>query len=135
MERFIVPVNLNTAFLKSSFRMAALICLVIWVSSAITMADEKVEYLKSLNIEELLETEVTSVSKKTERLVDATAAVFVISSEDIRRAGVRTIAEALRMAPGIHVAQMDANKWVVSARGFNDVFSNKLLVLMDDDKP
>ncbi len=103
----------------------------IWLYATSSAADQKVDYLKSLNIEDLLNAEVTSVSKKTERLADATAAIFVITADDIRRAGIRTIAEALRMVPGIHVAQMDANKWAVSARGFNDVFSNKLLVLMD----
>lgn len=103
--------------------------IVLWAPPS--LADEKVAYLKSLNIEDLLDAEVTSVSKKSERLADATAAVFVITADDIRRAGIRSIAEALRMAPGIHVAQMDANKWSVSARGFSDTFSNKLLVLID----
>jgi len=103
----------------------------IWLAPAPGMADEKLDYLKSLKIEDLLNTEVTSVSKKPEKLADAPAAIFVITAEDIRRTGVRTIAEALRMAPGIQVARMDANKWAVSARGFNDTFSNKLLVLID----
>jgi iron complex outermembrane recepter protein len=94
-------------------------------------ASDSLTYLKSLKIEDLLQTEVTSVSKKSEKLSDATAAVFVITAEDIRRSGARTIAEALRMAPGLQVCQFDANKWAVSARGFNDTFSNKLLVLID----
>lgn len=94
-------------------------------------ADSQLTYLKSLEIEALLETEVTSVSKKSEKLSDTTAAVFVITAEDIRRAGARTIAEALRMAPGIQVSRVDSNKWTISSRGFNDTFSNKLLVLID----
>ncbi len=94
-------------------------------------ADESLTYLKNLKIEDLLEAEVTSVSKKPEKLVDASAAVFVITADDIRRAGARTIPEALRMAPGIQVAQIDASKWAITSRGFNDTFSNKLLVLVD----
>lgn len=93
--------------------------------------DGKVAYLKSLSIEELLQTKVTIVSKKSEQLLDAAAAVFVLTQEDIRRSGARSIPEALRMVPGLQVAQIDANKWVVTSRGFADRFSNKLLVLMD----
>jgi iron complex outermembrane recepter protein len=120
---------------RQIFPSIALWALILWgatiAGSPPAMADQTLNYLKSLNIEDLLDAEVTSVSKKPERLADAAAAVFVITAEDIRRAGVRTIAEALRMAPGIHVAQVDANKWAISSRGFSDTFSNKLLVLMD----
>lgn len=87
--------------------------------------------LKRLSIEELMNIEVTSVSKKEEKLSAAPAAIFVITQEDIRRAGVLSIPEALHMAPGLDVGRVDAHSWAVSARGFNDVFANKLLVLMD----
>ncbi|RPH43229.1 MAG: TonB-dependent receptor [Planctomycetota bacterium] len=63
--------------------------------------------------------------------MDTPSAVFVILPEDIRRSGARSIPEALRMAPGLQVARLDANKWAISSRGFNGRFSNKLLVLMD----
>lgn len=89
------------------------------------------EYLKSLDIEALLATEITSVSKKPEKLADAAAAVFVITSEDLERTGARSIPEALRMVPGLQVSQVSATRWTISARGFTDTFSNKLLVLMD----
>ena len=105
--------------------------LAVFSTAGLSWADSELTYLKSLGIEDLLETEVTSVSKKSEKLSDTTAAVFVITADDIRRAGARTIAEALRMAPGIQVSRVDADKWTVSARGFNDTFSNKLLVLID----
>jgi iron complex outermembrane recepter protein len=85
----------------------------------------------SLGLEDLMKIEITSVSKKTQRLSDAAAAVFVITQEDIRRSGVTSIAEALRMAPGVQVAHIDSNKWAVSIRGLNGRFANKLLVLMD----
>jgi iron complex outermembrane recepter protein len=87
--------------------------------------------LTDLSLEDLLKVSVTSVSKKEEKLSDAPSAVFVITQEDIRRSGVTSIPEALRMAPGVEVARIDANKWAISARGFNSRFATKLLVLMD----
>ena len=89
------------------------------------------EDLTELSLEELLNVEVTSVSKKGQPLAQAAAAIFVITQEDIRRSGVTSIPEALRMAPGINVAKVDDNKWAITARGFNDRYSSKLLVLMD----
>lgn len=94
-------------------------------------SDDSLEYLKNLSIEELLQTEITSVSKKSEQLFDATAAVFVITQEDIKRTGVRSIPEALRMVPGLQVAHINGSTYAITARGFNDWFSNKLLVLVD----
>lgn len=74
---------------------------------------------------------VTSVSRKEEDSFKAAAAVYVITNEDIRKAGAETIPEALRLAPGVQVAQASSNQWAVSVRGFNGTFSNKLLVLID----
>jgi iron complex outermembrane receptor protein len=87
--------------------------------------------LMELSLEELVDIEVTSVSKRTQKLSESAAAVFVITQEDLKRSGVTNIPDALRMAPGIQVAQIDANMWAVSARGFNDRFANKMLVLID----
>jgi len=87
--------------------------------------------LLSLSLEELLSVEITSAARKSQSLSETAAAVYVISNEDIRRSGVRSVPEALRMAPGLQVAQIDANKWAISARGFNGRFANKLLVLVD----
>lgn len=84
-----------------------------------------------LDIEDLMNVQVTSASKKVQSISDASAAIFVISNEDIKRSGVTSIPEALRMAPGIDAARIDSSKWAVSARGFNGRFSNKLLVLID----
>jgi iron complex outermembrane receptor protein len=75
--------------------------------------------------------EITSASKKEESLFDTPSAVYVITGEDIRRSGVTSIPEALRLAPGVEVAQLDANKWAITIRGFNERFSTKLLVLID----
>ncbi|MEO1037315.1 MAG: TonB-dependent receptor [Pseudomonadota bacterium] len=87
--------------------------------------------LFDLSIEELVNLEVTSVSRKAERLADTTSAVYVITQDDIQRHGIRSIPEALRLAPGLSVQQIDANKWAIGARGFSGRFANKLLVLMD----
>ena len=84
-----------------------------------------------LSLAELLNIEVTSVSKRAQRLSDAAAAVFVITADDIRRSGVTTIPDALRLAPGVQVASIDGSNWAVTARGFNGRFANKLLVLID----
>lgn len=87
--------------------------------------------LTDFRLEQLMNIEVTSVSKKAQKLSDAAAAVFVITQEDIRRSGATTIPDVLRMAPGVDVARIDGNKWAISIRGFNGRFANKLLVLMD----
>lgn len=87
--------------------------------------------LTNIPLESLMELTVSSVSKRTQPITNAAAAVFVITQEDIRRSGVTTVADALRMAPGIQVARIDSNKWAISSRGFNGRFANKLLVLMD----
>ena len=75
--------------------------------------------------------EVTSVSKKAQRLSSTAASVFVITAEDIRRSGITGLPELLRLAPGVHVARLSSGSWAVAIRGFNDEYSNKLLVLVD----
>jgi iron complex outermembrane recepter protein len=87
--------------------------------------------LKDLSIEELSNIEVISVSKREQRLSDAPTSLFVITSEDIRRSGVTSLAEALRLAPNLQVARISANEYAISARGFNGTAANKLLVLID----
>ena len=95
--------------------------------SSLAIADSAND-LFELSIEELINFEVTSVSRKAEPLADATSAVFVITRNDIQRHGIRSIPEALRLAPGLNVAQIDANKWAVGSRGFSGRYANKLLV-------
>jgi iron complex outermembrane receptor protein len=84
-----------------------------------------------LSIEQLLETQVLSVSKKIETVADSPAAIYVVTSEDIARSGVTSIPDALRMVPGVNVARSDSNSWAISIRGFNSTLANKLLVLID----
>jgi iron complex outermembrane recepter protein len=87
--------------------------------------------LKKLSVEQLSDIEVTSVSRTSERLGGAAAAVTVVTNEDIRRSGATNIPGALRTVPGIHVARQTANTWAVSSRGFSSISSEKLLVLSD----
>lgn len=109
--------------------------LILWFSIPV-LADTQAESAKpkdvtQLDMADLLNVKVTSVSKKAQALSDAPSAIFVISNEDIRRSGVTSLPEALRMAPGIDVARVNSNKWAITARGFNGSSANKLLVLID----
>ncbi len=84
-----------------------------------------------LPLSELMGTKVYSASKHYEAYRNTAAAIYIITNEDIRRAGARSIPEALRLAPGVEVQQANANMYAISIRGQNDLFSDKLLVLMD----
>jgi iron complex outermembrane receptor protein len=89
------------------------------------------EELGLLSLSELLDVEVISGAKVPEKATATPAAIFVITQEDLRRNSVQNIPDALRMVPGMHVYQIDANKWAVSARGSASRFSNKMLVMID----
>ncbi|MEW6775210.1 MAG: TonB-dependent receptor [Bdellovibrionota bacterium] len=86
-----------------------------------------------LSLEELtsLQIQVTSATRRSEHLADVPAALFVITDTDIRRTGHKHLPEVLRLAPGLHVARVGSSAWGVSARGFNDRFNSRMLVLMD----
>lgn len=84
-----------------------------------------------LSLQELMNVEVTSVSKQKQPLSNSPAAIYVVTSESIRRSGATSIPQALRDVPGLHVAQIDSQKWAIGSRGFNGRYNNKLLVLMD----
>ena len=90
-----------------------------------------VDALAELPLEDLLQVEVSTVSRHAQRLAEAAAAVHVITAEEIRHAGVRTLPDALRLAPGVDVAQIGADRWAVSLRGHTDYLANKLMVLVD----
>ncbi len=87
--------------------------------------------LVDLSLEELMDIKVELVARRPQRLADVPAAISVLTADDIRRSGARSIPDALRLVPGVQVARVDANKWAISARGFNGLFANKLLVLID----
>src|ERR1700733_7797414 len=87
--------------------------------------------LKKLSLEELMDLDVTSVSKQPEPYGHAPAAIDVITSDDIQRSGASSIPEALRLADNLDVAQKNSHDWAISARGFDTALGNKLLVLID----
>jgi iron complex outermembrane recepter protein len=93
--------------------------------------DTSLSALKKLSIEQLMNLQVTSVSKRPERLAQTASAIQVITREDIRRSGASSLPEALRLATNLQVAQLDSRQWAISARGFNSTTANKLLVLVD----
>ncbi|MCP4582231.1 MAG: TonB-dependent receptor [candidate division Zixibacteria bacterium] len=105
--------------------------LLILILMAVSLAETIPTELKKLSLEELVNIEVITVSRRVEKLSEAAAAIYVITAEDIRRSGFKSIPEALRMVPGMHVGRIDGNKWAITARGFNAIFANKLLVLID----
>jgi iron complex outermembrane receptor protein len=93
--------------------------------------DSDISALKKLPFEQLFDIQISTVSRRPERLVDAASAVQVITAEEIRRSGASSLPEALRLAPNLHVAQVSSSQWAISARGFNTTTANKLLVLID----
>ena len=101
----------------------------LWVCAmhaSCALADTGNEFL-DMSLEELVDYRLMSMSRKEQRVADMAAAAYVISAEEIRRSGAQSIPEALRLVPGLNVAQMARNRWAVSSRGFNERFSSKLL--------
>lgn len=95
---------------------------------------DTLEIVKEMPVEELFFMEipiVVTAARKEQRQFETAAATYVITEEDIRRSGATTIPELLRMVPGLNVAQLSANKWAITARGSNETFANKLLVMID----
>lgn len=106
-------------------------CVLVFQSGAGATQHVSPASLAELSLEELSNIEITSVSKRAERLSDAAASVFVITADDIRHSGARSLPEVLRLAPNLHVAQTSAAGYAISARGFNNNAANKLLVLIN----
>ena len=113
-----------------AFRKALSACVAV-VSAVTMLSAQQFPDVTAISLEDLMNLQVTSVSKREQKLADAPAAIFVITQDDIRRSGSRNIPEALRLAPGVEVARIDENKWAITSRGFNGRFANKLLVLID----
>jgi iron complex outermembrane receptor protein len=131
----------SAARIRRSFRAFCLpiltpviLCLVIFGDLAFVQAQENPpspKQLKKLSVEELMDIEVTSVSRRPEKLSGTASAIQVITQEDIRRSGVTSLPEALRLASNLEVAQVDSRQWAISARGFNNTTANKMLVMID----
>ncbi len=105
--------------------------LAFWVASTAPAAEKNGASLLDINFEQLMDMEVSTAARKPQVLHQTAAAAFVISRDDIRRSGADSIPEALRMSPGVEVAQISPTKWSVTIRGFSGRFANKLLVLID----
>lgn len=124
------PLNKKTAFTVQA-------CLRLFLLSMVTgtvfasQGTPLKQNITDIPLEELMNMKVSTVSRKTQKLSDTPAAVFVISQEDIRRSSANSIPELLRMAPGLSVARIDANKWSVTSRGFSGRFADDLLVMID----
>lgn len=103
----------------------------LFASGGVQALPQAAAALKRLSVEELMNIEVTSVSRRPERLSQAASAIQVISGEEIRRSGATSLPEALRLAPNLQVAQANSSQWAISARGFNNILANKLLVMID----
>ena len=98
---------------------------------AAAQSQVEIEDLADWSIQELMNVQVTLASRTEQRLADIPAAVYILTEDDIRRSGATSIPDLLRLVPGLQVARIDANKWAISARGFNERFANKLLVQID----
>jgi len=109
--------------------LAPLVAAILWATPA--WPQQQPADLTKVNIEDLMNIEVTSVSKKEQKISRAASAIFVITQEEIRRSGATNIPDVLRMVPGLDVAQINANTWAITARGFNAEFANELLVMVD----
>src|ERR1043166_956180 len=120
---------------SSSVVLALILSWCLCVSSAIAQSSSRdslsPDELKKRSLEELMAIDITSVLKRSEPLFEAAASVYVITSDDIRRSGARSLAGVLRLAPNLEVAQVDSRQWAISVRGFNNTTANKLLVTID----
>lgn len=117
---------------RTACSMAALLLGVAGTTFEIPAATtNNIRQLADLTLEQLMDETVTSVSKKEQKLGDAAAAISVLSNDDLQRSGATSVAEALRYVPGISVNSVSGNQWAISSRGFNGLYANKLLVLVD----
>jgi len=112
-------------------RFVPVAALLAFVFSGNLAAQSETRSFADLSLEELMNETVTSVSKKEQPLFDSATAISVLTNDDLRRSGATTIPDALRLVPGMDVGAVNSREFAVSARGFNSVFANKLLVLMD----
>ena len=113
------------------FARACLLALLTLPVCAEAQTREAPADLALVGLEDLMKMQVVSAERKEESVINVTGAVYVITADDIRRSGVTTLPEALRLAPGVQVSRINSTKWAVSIRGFTGLWANKLLVLID----
>ena len=126
LERLLGLVNMRTSLTAWTVLLAALS-----VSTNAQVPRNSTRDLTQASLEDLLDIQVTSVSKKEQKLSHAGAAIFVITQEDIRRSGATNLPEVLRLAPGVSVARINSSTWAISIRGFSNLYGNKVLVVID----
>ena len=136
LESFIAPISTRFRDLMSDRRYGNLarggLAMVTVAMMAIPCwAQQASKELAKKSLEDLMNIEVTSVSKTPQPLARSAAAIYVITQEDIQRSGATSVPELLRMVPGLDVAQIDSSTWAISSRGFNSQYANKMLVLVD----
>jgi iron complex outermembrane receptor protein len=117
--------------MKPYNRISVIVAIAALMQSPIAGQTQKPRDLTDASLEDLMNIEVTSVSKKEQKLLKVAAAIYVITQEDIRRSGAANIPDLLRLVPGVDVARIDAKSWSISIRGFGRLYSNKVLVLID----
>jgi iron complex outermembrane receptor protein len=119
---------------KSGFVLGAgsLLALLLLPSAGRAAPDDfSVSEAVNAPLEELMKISVTTVAGQEEDWFRSPAAMYVLTSEDIRRTGHRTVADALRAVPGVFVGMRSSHEWVVGMRGFTGGLANKTLVLVD----
>ena len=112
-------------------RAACSVALGLWIIGMATAETTSLDDLTQASLEDLMNMQVTSVSKKEQPLSKAPSAIYVITQSDIRHSGATNIPDLLRMVPGVEVARINANAWAITIRGFNYRYSGKVLVLID----
>lgn len=121
----------NHSELRGRMRVGRALALVVSLAAGSVAQNAPPKDLTEISLEDLMNLQVTSVTRKPQSLSRTGAAVYVITHEDIRRSGRSNIPDLLRMAPGVEVARIDAHTWAISIRGFNYRYSTKVLVLID----
>lgn len=114
---------------SSRFRLAGLAVMLAFGGNGVLKVDAI--SVDDFSLEDLLNIKVISASKHEQNLYDTAAAVFVLDNNDIRRSGATSVADALRLVPGLTVNSVNSSQWAITSRGFNGLYSNMLLVMMD----
>lgn len=126
---------LHSAFVTALHPLSRFFVLCLALNSALGAEDSRPAETATISplprLEDLLQLDVSTVSRKTERWWSAPGAIEIVSDEDIRRSGVTSLPDALRLATGVHVGQLNETTWAVGVRGFSIVASNKINVQMD----
>src|SRR5262245_30692622 len=129
--RLLSPDSSDRGQLPIQLQMKTIAVAILGLWAAPALAQPPVVDLQHASLEDLMRIEITSASRKEQRISDTPAAVFVLTCDDIRRSGQSTLMGLLRLVPGVQVARINTTAFAISVRGFNGLYSNKLLVMID----